>query len=137
MAFWGVNSGKKHCKGAYGFLGSTQWKKALIAHLLPKKPPSRKSHQFEVTLVPQVLMSKQIKDLSPRCLQRDPGADLLLHNSSPTAPASVDCCPSFAGVPSQPELALQWAKFCFSAAPHAPVRSCIGWYEYNGGFLHI
>ena len=68
MAFWGVNSGKKHCKGAYGFLGSTQWKKALIAHLLPKKPPSRKSHQFEVTLVPQVLMSKQIKNLSPRCI---------------------------------------------------------------------
>ena len=49
MAFWGENSGKKQCKGAYGFLGRTQWKKALIAHLLPKKPPSRKSHQFEVT----------------------------------------------------------------------------------------
>ena len=33
MAFWGViwwwNSGKKHCNWWYGFLGSTQWKKAL------------------------------------------------------------------------------------------------------------
>ena len=33
MAFWGVirwwNSGKKHCRGWYGFLGRTQWKKAL------------------------------------------------------------------------------------------------------------
>ena len=52
-------------------MGSTQWKKALIAQLLPKKPPSRKSHQFEVTSVPQVLMSRQINDLSPRCSPQD------------------------------------------------------------------
>ena len=49
IGHWGViwwwYSGKKHCKGWYGFLGSTQWKKALIAHLspqkaaLPQKPP--------------------------------------------------------------------------------------------------
>ena len=38
---------------------------------LPKKPPSRKSHQLEETPVPQVLMSKQIKDLSPRCWRVD------------------------------------------------------------------
>ena len=44
--WYGFLGSKQHCKGAYGFLGSTQWKKALIAHLLPKKPPSRKSHQL-------------------------------------------------------------------------------------------
>ena len=55
MAFWGEHSGKKH------------W----LLTFLPKKPPSRKSHQFEVTPVPQVLMSKQIKDLSPRWVEED------------------------------------------------------------------